>query len=208
MHSTDFFSVFELYKERYLQQDRARENKGALELFEKWLKGNAGLQYVKISKEKGKKIDFSKFFTSIVLETKKILAQKEININGISLGLKESSKCIIVFNDNSIYYRIGKTIPRKGKYSGMELLVMELIMDGNKNNVFVPLLARLSDLQKKIGSTIERENPKVEATGKYRFKMFFPVENDDSEERVYYYSKKLADFIYYTREDLLNLNVK
>lgn len=49
-------------------------------------------------------------------------------------------------------------------------MVMELVMDGNKNSIFSPLLKRVADLESQLGVKIERENEKVEATGKYRFK--------------------------------------
>lgn len=206
MHSSDFFSVFEQYKERFLQQDQARDNKRSLDLFEKWLKGNSILLRVNTTGIK-KKIDFGNFFTEVVSETKRILDHKGIKIKAISLSLKESSKCIIVFRDSTIYYRIGKTCPRKGHYGGMELLVMELIMDGNKNNVFIPLLDRLESMERQIGAKIERESPKVESTGKYRFKLLFPFERDESFITVQKYAGILADFICITRQELLNLNV-
>jgi len=203
---SDFFSVFELYKERYLQQDRqAGADKKALDSFESWLKGNAGLLLVKARGERLPKIDLGKFFTGITLEAKDILAEKGVQINCISLGLKESSKCITVFPNSSIYYRLGKTCPRKGKYSGVDLLIMELVMDGNKNNVFIPMLGRLSPLEKRFGSKIEREGARVEATGKYRFKLLFPFENDDSATTIKMYADNLSDFIYFTREELVKL---
>lgn len=207
MHSSDFFSVFEQYKERFLQQEHARENKKSLELFEKWLRGNSSLLRINTAEIRNKKIDYGNFFTGVVSEAQKILHEKGIKIKAISLGLKESSKCIIVYRDSTIYYRVGKTCPRKGNYGGMELLVMELIMDGNKNNVFIPLLQRVEAMEKRLGTRIERESPKVEGTGKYRFKLLFPFERDDSFATVRRYAKILADFIVITRQELLNLNV-
>lgn len=207
MQSADFYSIFELYKERYLQMEHARENKRSLDLFGRWLKGNSNLRQIKVSEIKSKKIDMGKFLTDVVREAKNMLVDRGIIINGISLGLKVSSRCISVFKDNTIYYRIGKTLPRKGQYRGMEMLVMELVMDGNKNNVYIPLLSRIELLERQMGTEIDRENAKVEATGKYRFKLLFPLENDESAGAVQKNAKILADFIYYTRQELLTLNV-
>jgi len=87
------------------------------------------------------------------------------------------------------------------------MLVFELIMDGNKNNVFIPILKQLAALESQLGQKIEREGAKVEATGKYRFKLFFLFDYDDSEVAVRKYAEVLSDFIYYTRKELLKLNV-
>ncbi|MFZ5646240.1 MAG: hypothetical protein ACOY30_01305 [Bacillota bacterium] len=206
MIGNDFLSVFEHYKSRYLQQDQDVDNKNALDSFEKWLRKNTGIIHIN-KKEKKKKIDLGSFISEIFAEAKKLLEGKGISINGISLGLKESSRCITVFNDKTIYYRVGRTSPRKGRYRGMDMLVMEMVMDGNKNSVFMPLLKRVEDLERQVGIKIERENEKVEATGKYRLKLLFPLENDDSEMTVVNYARILADFIYHTRKEVLRLNV-
>lgn len=171
---------------------------------EKRQRGGTGQQFLKANK----KIDISIFFSDIITEAKRLLADNGVIINVISLGLKESRKCITAFKNNSLYYRIGKTTPRKGKCRGVELLVMELIMDGNKSNVFIPLLKRRGGLENKLGVKIERANSMVEAAGKYRFKIIFPLENDNSEDRVHYYSKILANFIYHTRQELMLLNIR
>ena len=208
MNNGDFVSVFELYKERYLQQDQqGYETKKALDRFQNWLKNNTKLFPAGAKSEKQQKIDLGRFISAIVQETRSILAEKGMQISCISLGLKESSKCIRAFGESTIYYRLGKTCPRKGNYRGMELLAMELVMDGNKNNVFIPLLERQEAIEKHMGTRIERENPRIESTGKYRFKLYFPFENDDSAEAIGRMSVMLADFIYITREELLNLNI-
>lgn len=207
MSSSDFFSSFEMYKKRYLQQENTYENKKALDLFEKWLKGNSKLLLFKINEEKNKKIDLGNFFSGIIDEARVSLSSKGIQISSISLGLKESSKCITVFKDKTIYYRLSRTCPRKGSYGGMEMLVIELIMDGNKNNVFVPLLKDLDALESQLGQKIEREGAKVEATGKYRFKLFFPFEYDESAVAVRKFAEVLSNFIYHTRKELIKLDV-
>ncbi|MFZ5642722.1 MAG: hypothetical protein ACOY46_03920 [Bacillota bacterium] len=203
----NFFDVFGLYKERYLQQNGALENRNAIERFEKWIKSNSTSLRIKTAGTESKKIDLAGFLARIILEAQGKLSGKGIKINSITLGLKESSRCITAFNNSNVYYRIGKTSPRKGKYRGMDFLVMELIMDGNKNNVFIPLVNRIEDLERKIGFGIERESPRVEATGKYRLKLLFPFENVDSQEEAGKYGGYLSDFIYYTRQELLKLNI-
>ncbi|MCL6610460.1 MAG: hypothetical protein K6T66_02845 [Peptococcaceae bacterium] len=207
MQGADFYSVFEQYKEKFLRQPQSHENRAALDDFEKWLRSSVNLPQVRIIGEKSKKIDLGKFLSNVTQEAKKILAGRGIAINVVSLGLKTSSRCIGVFKDSSIYYRLGKTSPRKGRYRGTELLIMELVMDGNKNNVFIPLLGRVEDLEKRMGTKIERESDKVEATGKYRFRLLFPFENDDSPKTVEKYATILSNFIYCTREELFNINV-
>jgi len=207
LSSSNFFNSFELYKKRYLQQENTYENKKALDLFEKWLKVNSKLLQFRVREEKNKKIDLGNFFSSIIDEARVALSRKGIQISSISLGLKESSKCVTVFKDKTIYYRLSRTCPRKGRYSGMEMLVIELIMDGNKNNIFVPLLKLLNSLESQLGQKIEREGAKIEATGKYRFKLFFPFEYDESAVAVSKYAEVLSNFIYYTRKELIMLNV-
>lgn len=208
MQSADFYSVFEQYKERFLEQPQAIKSKSALDLFEEWLRSNATLPQIRIGGVKKKKLDLGRFLSEVMQEAKDLLAARGVRINSISLDLKVSSKCISIFDVNSVFYRIGKTSPRKGNYRGMELLAVELVMDGNKNNVFIPLLERLEDLEKKLGRKIERENSKVEATGKYRFRLLFPFENDESKSSVIKYARILADFIHSTREELLKINIK
>lgn len=209
MQSADFYSIFEIYKERYLQQEQlpGSRNKNALDQFEEWLRGNENLPRIKVKDAGSKKIDLGKFLTDVASEAKKVLAGRDVTISCITLGLKESSKCISAFRDNTIYYRIGKTSPRKGQYRGMELLAMELIMDGNKNNVFIPLLDRVEDLEKRLRAKIHRESPKVEATGKYRFKLLFVFEDVEVQEMVRKYGRILSEFIFLTRQELLELNV-
>jgi len=208
LNSGDFVSVFELYKERYLQQDQqGHETKKALDRFQSWLKNNTKLFPARAKSEKQQKIDLGRFISAIVQEARSILAEKGVQIFCISLGLKESSKCIRAFSESTIYYRLGKTCPRKGNYRGMELLVMELVMDGNKNNIFIPLVERQQAIEEQMGTRIERESHRIESTGKYRFKLYFPFENDDSAEAIGRMSVMLANFIYITRKELINLNI-
>lgn len=118
MQSADFYSVFELYKERYLQQARPGAGGNALDLFATWLKGNSSLPQVKIMRVKESKIEPGKLLAEVALQAKSILSGKGIRISCVSLGLKESSKCISVFKNNTIYYRICKNFSQKGTVQG------------------------------------------------------------------------------------------
>jgi len=90
LSSSDFFHSFELYKKRYLQLENANENKKALDLFEKWLRGNSNLLQFRVREGKNKKIELGKFFSGIIDRAREILSGKGIQISNLSLGLKES----------------------------------------------------------------------------------------------------------------------
>jgi len=207
LQSADFYSVFELYKERYLQQARPGAGGNALDLFATWLKGNSSLPQVKIMRVKENRIEPGKLLAEVALQAKNILSGKGISISCVSLGLKESSKCISVFKNNTIYYRICKTSPRKGPYKGVDLLVMELIMDGNKNNIFIPLMDRKEVMERQIGMEIQRESEKVEVSGKYRLKLLFSLDHTSAAGLSHRFGAILADFIMVTRNELLKLGV-
>lgn len=172
--------------------------KKVLDRFEKWLKEeNSELQ-------KGQPINaksFDEFVDDVLMEVKNILGQKNIDIvfslPGQSLGITESWKCVKVFQNTNIYYRIGRTRPRKGANKGKDLLVLDLVMDGYKKQVYLPLLDLVPEIEKKLGSQLERELPKVEATGKYRLKIIFPVEIIHGD--VVQTAWKFADFISVTK---------
>lgn len=218
MTEREFINIFEQNKEKFLSQNLLGEkNRKVLDLFEKWLKGKSVVVRTgnneKKCERKNIKINLGSYFDEITSVARDILIEKGIQVSCISLGrtigIKETSKCIRVFKGSNIYYRIGRTIPRKGKYSGQDLIAMELVMDGNKKRVFMPMLEQREYIEKRLGFEVERELEQLEATGKYRFKLFFPF--DDEGEGVYD-AKELgqifADFIFITRDCLRQLNVK
>jgi len=180
--------------------------KKALDWFEKWLKEE------NIADRKSPPLSsksFDEFIDDVLLEVKSLLAQKNINIvfsiPGQSMGIIESWKCVKVFDNTDIYYRIGKTRPRKGPNKGQEFLVLDLVMDGHKKQIFLPLLNLKPEIEKKLGSELERELPKVEATGKYRLKILLPIENVQGD--TVFTAKKFADFISVTKPFLNGLGI-
>ncbi|SFG65005.1 hypothetical protein SAMN05660649_02294 [Desulfotomaculum arcticum] len=185
MTERDFVSAFEQRKELFIRQVMPGDNnRKALDLFEKWLKGK--LEHKKKpQKSQVNKKEFGLLLDSIVKEAESRLAGKGIYascVSSIVPGNRSNSRCIRVKHLDSIYYRICKTSPRKGKHSGKNLLAVELIMDGNKNNIFLPLLFEKANMEKELGMEIERERQTIEATGKYRFKILFDL--DEYEEKA------------------------
>ncbi len=156
-----------------------RELKKFLDWFEHWLQSEEVAEIEPVSPAPQEKT-FDEFLDEVLAETKRILAEQKINVTytlpGQNLGISESWKCVKVFGNNDIYYRIGRTRPRKGPYQGRELLVIDLVMDGYKKQVFLPLLELKAEIEKHLGAVLERELPKVEATGKYRLKVILPYE--------------------------------
>ncbi len=233
MTDKDFIEAFNRQKKAFLrnfskESDNSQsdsspgvDHKKVLDWFESWLKGEAEVIpgkreqvreriKVRVREREQTAIPFERFLDMVLEQTKELLAARDIDINyslpGQSLGISESWKCVKVFGNNDIYYRIGRTRPRKGPRKGEELLVLDLVMDGYKKQVFVPLLDRKEKIEKNIGSNLERELPKVEATGKYRFKLLLPfdlVEKGDVKETA----QKFVDFISATKRHLNDLGV-
>lgn len=182
------------------------EFKRALDKFEKWLKEE------NVSAQKSQPVSsksFDEFVDEVLAEVRGLLAEKNINIvfslPGQSIGITESWKCVKVFQNTSIYYRIGRTKPRKGPNRGRDLLVLDLVMDGYKKQVFLPLLNLLPEIEKKLGAELERELPRVEATGKYRLKILFSIESVHGD--VVQTATKFADFISVTKPILNQLGI-
>lgn len=153
---------------------------------------------------------FDEFLEDVIKKASKILKEDGIRIRCVSfkkkLGIAESWKCIEIYNRANVYYRIGKLKPRKGPRKGQEFLVIDLVMDGYKKKVFVPLLEKRESIEKKLGTTLERERPRIEATGQYRLKLIMP---DDVyyERNVRYAARQLAKFIKTTTPYLAELGI-
>ncbi len=154
--------------------------------------------------------DFDDFIDQVLVLARHFLEARGIKIAYTPpeqrLGIKESWRCIKIFSNNKVYYRIGKTKLRKGPYQGKKLLFIDLVMDGQKRKVFLPLLSLKRQMERKLGEVLERELPSVEATGKYRLKLFMPfwmVERGD----VRAVSRKLSTFILVTQKTLHELGV-
>ncbi|MBF7084568.1 hypothetical protein IT084_16645 [Desulfallas sp. Bu1-1] len=218
----DFVDQFSKHKQAFLDElksgnikvnfkvdGNADSKKMVLELFEKWLieksTGEQASQQVQDDNQ-----NFDEFLDEVLARAKKILKERGIHIAYTSLsqkmGITESWKCIRVFGRSNIYYRIGKTRPRKGPNKGREYLVMDLVMDGNKKQVFIPLLKKKDTIENQLGVPLERELPKVEATGKYRLKLLLPYDVV-RERNIRLAAKKLADFVGATKPLLTELGV-
>ncbi|SFH43267.1 hypothetical protein SAMN05660649_05181 [Desulfotomaculum arcticum] len=191
-----------------LNSDLASDSrKMALELFESWL-------LEKTTQERDALVDetppFDEFLDQVLARAQKYLRERGIQMSYTSLskqmGISETWKCIRVFGHSNIYYRIGKTRPRKGPNKGGEYLVMDLVMDGYKKKVFSPLLLKKEKIEHRLGVPLERELPKVEATGKYRLKLML---SDDviKERNIRLAARKLADFVETTKPYLSELGV-
>ncbi|HHW44594.1 MAG TPA: hypothetical protein GXX25_12455 [Desulfotomaculum sp.] len=224
MTDREFLKVFRQQKEAFLKDfekgthhlrsapvtSAGGDYKKVLDWFERWLREervNTGSFEVG-TREPAR--SFDQFMDEVLAVAREKLGDKNINITyslpGQRLGISESWKCIKAFGSRDIYYRIGRTRPRKGPRRGEDLLVIDLVMDGYKKQVFLPLLAQKEAIERELGETLEREPPKVETTGKYRLKLLLPFEvvlrND-----VHFVAEKLADFIAVTKPVLNGLGV-
>lgn len=224
MTDKGFIEVFNRRKKAFLKDieknqraeplGRANGNydfRKVLERFERWLKEES-IPHQNVQSQKSQVISaksFDEFVDEVLLEVKNILAPKNIDIifslPGQNIGITESWKCVKVFKNTNIYYRIGRTRPRKGPYRGQDLLVLDLVMDGYKKQVFLPLVEMVPEIEKKLGIGLERELPKVEATGKYRLKILLPIENVHGD--VTQTAWKFAEFISTTKPILNQLGI-
>lgn len=222
--NNDFLEQFSRHKDNFLKElkrgnievnfkvdsdaSNSDSRKMILELFEQWLQRKTEQDQLAVSYDETESFDV--FLDDVLSRAKKMLQERGIHIAYTSLskqmGITESWKCIRVFGRSNIYYRIGKTKPRKGPYKGKDYLVMDLVMDGNKKQVFVPLLKKKDVIENQLGVPLERELPKVEATGKYRLKLLLPYEVV-RERNKRLAAKKLADFVEATKPHLDALGV-
>jgi hypothetical protein len=206
MTEREFVSAFEQQKKLFISQVMpGDDNRRALELFEKWLKGK--LRPVKTARKSRaeRKNDLGELLDRVVAEAGALLQDRDIRINCVSFnvpGIKATSRCIKTSLDDNTYYRICKTSPRKGRYSGKNLISVELVMDGHKNNIFIPMLSEKEDIERQLGLKIERERQTIEATGKYRFKILFDFDKYEEEEIAGRLALAMADFITVTSRHL------
>lgn len=217
MVERQIIEVFHRRKEELLRnisgadkKEVVAELKKFLDWFEQWLHFEEEKEAVEKERQASHPRALEEFLDEVLAETKRILEARRINITyalpGQNLGAKESWKCVKVFGNTDIYYRIGRTRPRKGPYRGQDLLVIDLVMDGHKKKVFLPLLELKEEIEKRLGVELQRELPKVEATGKYRLKFFLPydvVRKGDATLAA----KKFAHFIAVTKPLLNSLGV-
>lgn len=227
MADRDFLKIFKEKKEEFekrLQQGElkikagrgrsARSSERLLDWFEKWLESEG---QVEEQRKTAPAMPFDEFLNQVMDRVVKLLGEKDPAL-GETLAARnrggatswklysKSWKILNVFEDAEVFYRIGKTTPRKGAYQGKELLVIELVLDGRKKQAFLPMLARKQEIEERLGAALERELPRVEATGKYRFKLFLPYElahNGDTET----VAEKTAMMVLATRSVLNELGI-
>ena len=191
-----------------------RSNERLLEWFEKWLGGELEEQQRRTEPA----MPFDQFLNEVLATAVKLLLGEAPKLGKILEGplnsgnhawkcYSKSWKSLYVFEDAEVFYRIGKTTPRKGAFQGQELLVIERVLDGKKKQAFLPMLEHKEEIEEKIGAALEREQPRVEATGKYRFKLYIPYEEAYNGE-VGVVAKKFQDFVNATRPILNELGIR
>jgi hypothetical protein len=219
----EFIDIFEQQKSDFLVENVMGANQiNILNQFEEWIKENipvkpgaiqdkkvvkrtsgvkSGRRAERKAKEKKTEPDFGEYLEEIVRKAEYVLAAKGIQLNCVAFdnlfAAKQSSKCIKICDNQNIFCRIGKSWPRKGKYQGRGVVLIELVMDGFKTSVFLPLLKKIATIESRVGMTVEREMPHIENAGKYRFKLFFPF-GDDGEINYdsAFIGRTLAEFIF------------
>ncbi|MGQ9557747.1 MAG: hypothetical protein ACUVTU_07310 [Desulfurispora sp.] len=216
MTERELISLFHQHKKMYLALQGA-DGTGALILdrFEEWLKSRLAGGENRGDRQRRARIAPGIYLQQVMeLVRRKLEQEHGIGLRLITLGaswsVKETSKCATVFSESNIYYRLGRTRPRKGEYSGRELIVFELVMDGHKHDIFLPMLARQEELSRRTGYLVERELSRLEATGKYRFKLLFPCTGEDGAELpdIFLLAEKITAFVGVTVELLTSLGVK
>lgn len=207
MIDQEFVNLFNRQKEAFLKEYKKNSYEKALNWFERWLREEKVKTEEDVAGEHG---SFEDFIDEVLTRTSDILRRWGVKISYPSpeqwLGIKGSWRCIRVLENNNIYYRLGKTKPRKGPYQNQELLVVELVMDGQKKQAFAPMLRHKKEIELELGEVLERELPKVEATGKYRLKLILSFHLVERWE-VELTAKKLAGFILATKKMLNKVGV-
>ncbi|WP_347487953.1 hypothetical protein [Desulfoscipio sp. XC116] len=206
MTDREFVSTFVQQKERFISQNMPRGiNCKTLDLFESWLMERLSSAKGEKSAPVSPKTELPALLDQAIEKADTLLQKKDIRIKRISLnvlGNKSKTRCIKVYPFDNLYYRICKTSPRKGKHKGENLIAIELIMDGNKNNIFVPMAAEKDNIENQLGIAVERERPSIEATGKYRLKVLFNLDEKSKQEIAGQLGIALADFVCITNRYL------
>jgi len=207
MIDQEFVDLFTRQKEAFLKEYRKNSYEKALNWFERWLQE----EKVKTEAEvDGKRGNFEDFVEQVLSRASEILHLWGVKMTYPSperwFGIKGSWRCIRVLENPNVYYRIGKTRPRRGPYQNRKILIFDLVMDGQKKQVFLPLLMHKREIELELGEVLERELPKVEATGKYRLKLVLPFHLVERWE-VELTSKKLAGFILATKKALNKIGI-
>lgn len=202
MIDQEFVNNFARQKEAFLKEYRKNGCEKVLNRFERWLREEGAKGGEDCAPGQA---GFEDFVDLVLARAAGVLRRRGVKITYPSakhwLGAKNSWRCIVALENKNIFYRIGKTRPRKGPHRNRELLVFDLVMDGQKKQVFLPLLEQKKEIEADLGEVLEREPPKVEATGKYRLKLLLPFRLAEKGE-VDLVAGKLAGFILATKKAL------
>ena len=205
MVNQEFVDFFSRQKKAFLQEYKKGSAEKILNSFEHWLRIENGE-----AERREESLTFEDFMDQVLVRTREILSRRGVTLiypsAGQWLGLKTSWRCLKVLENKNIFYRVGRTRPRKGPYQNQDLLVFDLVMDGLKNQVFLPLLEQKSRIEKELGEMLVRELPKVEATGKYRLKLVMSFRLVER-QKIDLAAQKLAGFIAATKKTLNELGV-
>ncbi|MBE3586094.1 MAG: hypothetical protein IMW94_08035 [Thermoanaerobacter sp.] len=213
MNDSEFVLSFNRYKREFLQQWKLEEDqRGVLEMFEKWLQVRGKEQRNEQGEEAanvpvmpfnaGK--DWRMLLEEICRRVEKNLFKRGIVIKCLSAArwgqARGSALCLVLPDRRDVFYRLCRTQPRKGPYSGQKIIKGELVLDGHKHSLFLPLLHYQVEMENRLGFRLERESTRVEETGKYRFKICFPLNERLSVRDCEEIARLMADFILVTRE--------
>ncbi len=208
MVNQEFVDFFSRQKKAFLREYKKSSAEKILNSFERWLRIESGK--AKEGFGSGETLKFEDFVDEVLVRAREILRRRGVLMiypsAGQWLGLKSSWRCLRVLENKNIFYRVGRTRPRKGPYQNQDLLVFDLVMDGQKNQVFLPLLEQKGKIERELGEMLVRELPKVEATGKYRLKLVMPFRLVER-QKIDLAAEKLAGFIMATKRALNELGV-
>ncbi|MDQ0286752.1 hypothetical protein J2Z49_001869 [Desulfofundulus luciae] len=216
MTDREFILSFSRFKREFLQQSGLEKGQlGVLEMFEKWLQMRDNDKHEENIPASGTYFNIIKdwrvLLEDICRRVEKYLMKRGIVIKCLSAAhwgqAKGSALCLVLPNRQDIFYRLCRTQPRKGPYSGQKIIKGELVLDGHKHSLFLPLLHYQAEMERRLGFRLERESARVEESGKYRFKICFPL----NKERILTYdcdeiARLLTEFIFVTQEYIEKIN--
>ena len=172
-----------------------KEQLGVLEMFVKWMQRQEGEKKAAAAKS------WEGLLEDIYRRVENYLSKRGLAVQCWSAARwgkpNGSALCLVPSHwREDIFYRLCRTQLRKGPFSGKKILLAELVLDGHKHSFFLPLLEHLAAMERRLGHRIERESPRVEQTGKYRFRLCFPVgEEGLTEYEREKIARTVADFI-------------
>ncbi|MGB9802802.1 hypothetical protein [Desulfofundulus sp.] len=218
MSDRDFLLSFGRFKNEFLRQAGLEKNQyGVLDAFEKWLRmyHNNNVDENDKVPPSGIYLDVHKdrevLLNEICRRVEQKLLQRGIVVKCISAArwgkARSSALCLVLPGFQDVFYRLCFTQPRKGIYSGRKILMSELVLDGHKKSLFLPLLNYHSEMERRLDFRLERESLHMEQAGRYRFKICFPVEQEKiPASKLEEIARVVARFIIVSSEYLEKVN--